>query len=194
MPMNMRFSFIRLRVALPLLALLLGGCAGAPPVPHDDASLDLGLPRQVHVVERAAGQPTLDRMLVVQQIGPASRWSLFDPLGVPLARQLLQNGKWRSDGLLPPNAPARALFAELIFAWLPQGQLDSAYGPHTWRAQVLPDGRRVRLFLGSGGGSDCAPLWTVAWPAPPAPQSAFTITQADGTSWLVSPLKEQDQQ
>ena len=93
-------------------------------------------------------------------------------------------------GRLPPNAPARALFAELIFAWMPQGQLDSAYGPDTWRVRTLPDGRRVRLFLGSGG-SDCAPLWTVAWPAPPAPQSAFTITQADGTSWLVSPLKDQ---
>jgi hypothetical protein len=49
----------------------------------------------------------------------------------------------------------------------------------------------VRLFLGSGGGSDCAPLWTVAWPAAPAPQDTFTITQADGTSWLVSPLKDQ---
>lgn len=191
MPMNMRLSFMQLRKALPLLALLLGACAGAPPVPRNDANLDLGLPRQAHVVERAAGQPNQDRMLVVQRIGPASRWSLFDPLGVPLARQLLQNGKWSSDGLLPPNAPARALFAELIFAWMPQGRLDSAYGPGTWRAQTLPDGRRVRLFLGSGGGSDCAPLWTVAWPAAPAPQSAFTITQADGTSWLVSPLKDQ---
>lgn len=188
--MNMRFSSIRLRRALPLLALLLAACAGSPPVPRNDANLDLGLPRRIHVIERAAGQPDLDRMLVVQQIGPASRWSFFDPLGVPLARQLLQNGKWRAEGLLPPNAPARALFAELIFAWMPQGRLDSAYGPDTWRVQTLPDGRRVRQFLGSGG-SDCAPLWTVAWPAPPAPQSAFTITQADGTSWAVSPLKDQ---
>lgn len=188
--MNIRFSFIRLRRMLPLLTLFLGACASAPPVPLNDADLDLGLPRQVHVVEHAAGQPDLDRMLVAQQIGPASRWSLFDPLGVPLARQLLQNGAWRSDGLLPPNAPARALFAELIFAWMPQARLDAAYGPDTWRAQTLPDGRRVRLFLGSGG-SDCAPLWTVAWPAAPTPQSAFTITQADGTSWVVSPLKDQ---
>lgn len=180
--------FLRARKALPLLALLLAACSSAPPVPRHEA--DLGLPRRIHVIERAAGQPSLDRMLVVQQIGPASRWSLFDPLGVPLARQLLQNGQWRSEGLLPPNATARALFAELIFAWMPQDQLDAAYGPDAWRAQTLPDGRRVRLFLGSGG-SDCAPRWTVAWPAAPAPRNTFTITQSDGTSWLVSPLRGQ---
>ena len=175
-------------MALPLLALLLAACAGAPPLPQHE--VDLGLPRQAHVIERTANQPDLDRMLVVQQEGQASRWSLFDPLGVPLARQLLQNGQWRGDGLLPPNAPARALFAELIFAWMPQDRLDAAYGPDAWRAQTLPDGRRVRLFLGSGG-SDCAPRWTVAWPAPPAPQDTFTITQDDGTSWQVEPLREQ---
>ncbi|WP_019939634.1 hypothetical protein [Bordetella sp. FB-8] len=179
---------LRPRKALPLLALLLGACSSAPPVPRHEA--DLGLPRRVHIVQRTASQPSLDRMLVVQQIGQASRWSLFDPLGVPLARQQLQNGQWHSVGLLPPNAPARILFAELIFAWMPRDQLDSAYGPDAWRAQALPDGRRVRLFLGSGG-SDCSPLWTVAWAAPPAPRSTFTITQADGTSWLVSPLRDQ---
>lgn len=186
--MRLRLPSIRLRAALPLLALLLGACASAPPLPHH-AGLELaGLPRQVHVVERAANQPDLDRMLVVQRDGQASRWSLFDPLGVPLARQLLQNGQWQSDGLLPPNAQARTLFAELIFAWMPQSRLDSAYGPKNWRAQTLPDGRRVRVLLDGGG--DCEPLWTIAWPAPPAPQDTFTITQADGTSWRISPLKQ----
>ena len=169
---------------LPLLVLLMGACASAPPLPRHEA--DLGLPRRAHIIEHTAGQPDLDSMLVVQQEGQASRWSLFDPLGVPLARQLLQNGKWSSDGLLPPNAQARALFAKLVFAWMPQDQLDSAYGPGAWRARTLPDGGRERVLLNDG-----TPTWTVQWPAPPVAQDTFMIKQADGKSWLVAPLEEQ---
>jgi hypothetical protein len=186
--MNMRLRHIacRLRKTLPriALALALGGCAGAPPAPAFDT--DLHLPRQAHVVQREDGQPDLDRMLAVQQEGPASRWSLFDPLGVPLARQLLQNGRWRSDGLLPPNRQARTLFAALAFAWMPENALDQAYGPGAWRQQTLPDGRRQRLFLRDG-----SPRWIIEWPASSAAQDTFMIMQADGMRWLLAPLKEQ---
>jgi len=170
--------------ALPLLALLLSACAGSPPVPARD--IDLALPRQLHVVQREAGLPDLDRLLVVQQEGQSSRWSMFDPLGVPLARQLLHNGDWRNDGLLPPNPKARTLFAELIFAWMPSGQLDHAYGAGNWQEIEFPDGRRQRIFL-SGG----EPRWTIEWPAPSQGRDVFTITQDDGLRWRIAPLKEQ---
>jgi len=173
-----------LRKALPLLALLLSACAGSPPLPAHEA--DLGLPRQAHIVQREDGQPDLDRLLVVQQEGQASRWSLFDPLGVPLARQLLEAGRWRNDGLLPPNGQARELFASLIFAWMTQSQLKQAYGPDTWQEKTLVDGHRQRIYWHDG-----SPRWAIEWAASSKTQDTFMIKQENGIRWLVAPLKEQ---
>ena len=36
----------------------------------------------------------------------ALRWSLFDPLGMPLARQLLEDGQWQFDGVSGTSAGA----------------------------------------------------------------------------------------
>lgn len=177
-------ALAQLRKALPLAVLLLSACAGSPPLPARDA--DLGLPRQAHVVQRQDGQPDLDRLLVVQQEGQTIRWSLFDPLGVPLARQLLEAGHWRNDGLLPPNREARELFASLIFAWMTQSQLKQSYGPDTWQEKTLADGRRQRLYLHDG-----SPRWTIEWSASPRAQGTFVIRRENGIRWLVVPLKEQ---
>jgi hypothetical protein len=182
MNMQQRRMLGYVRRALPLLVLMLAACANLP-VPA--GVVDLSLPRQVHVVQSEEGRPNLDRLLVVQQEGPASRWSLFDPLGVPLARQLLQSGEWRSDGLLPPNKEARVLFAALIFAWTPPARLDTVYGAGNWRDQTLPDGHRRILLQGD------SPRWTIEWSAKPADQDVFTIAEAGGIRWRVAPLKEQ---
>ena len=96
--------------------LLLSACASQPPLPATTPSLPL--PLQLHVQRLADGQ-SQDWLLVVQREGAALRWSLFDPMGVPQARQMYEHGQWRNDGFLRPNAQARSLFAALMFAWTP---------------------------------------------------------------------------
>ena len=93
--------------------LLLSACASQPPLPEKTPAL--ALPMQLHVQRHADGQ-SQDWFLVVQREGSAIRWSMMDPLGIPLARQKLIDGAWQADGLLPPNPQARELFAALLFA------------------------------------------------------------------------------
>ncbi|MCQ4307339.1 hypothetical protein NA645_04950 [Pseudomonas stutzeri] len=114
------------------LALMLGACAQRAPLPTQMPRLDL--PLQLHI-ERRSQDDVRIWLLVIQQEGAALRWSLLDPLGVPLARQLLVNGQWRADGLLPPNAEARELFAALLFALTPADQLDDLYSDTSWSQQ-----------------------------------------------------------
>jgi len=172
----------RRAIATAMLLAALAGCAGAPPLPARDAHF--ALPRQLHVVQTAAGQPRVDTMLVVQREGAALRWLLFDPMGVPQARQMLEAGHWRNDGFLRPNAQARDLFAALMFAWTPQAELDAAYGAGTWRAQRHDDGGAERSLL-----EGAKVRWTVRWQQAAQPD-VFTISGADGVTWRIEPLKE----
>jgi hypothetical protein len=102
-----------MRLLLIGCLLLLSACASQPPLPATNPALNL--PMQLHVQRRAQGQ-TQDWVLVIQREGNAIRWSMMDPLGIPLARQKLIDGQWQADGLLPPNPQARELFAALLFA------------------------------------------------------------------------------
>ncbi|WP_029953420.1 DUF3261 domain-containing protein [Achromobacter sp. DH1f] len=174
---------IRHTAAAALALALLAGCAGAPPVPARLAPFDL--PRQLHVVQSRPGQPVQDTLLVVQREAGATRWSLFDPMGVPQARQMLEDGRWRNDGFLRPNAQARDLFAALVFAWTPEAELDAAYGAGSWRASQAADGAAQRELLQRGQAR-----WTVRWPQGAA-AGELDIRDADGGTWHVAPLKEQ---
>lgn len=127
-----------LRVVLLSLILLLGACAGHTPVPASSPELTAALPISLQI-ERTQSAEQRDWLLVIQAEGPALRWSLFDPLGMPLARQLLQDGEWRNDGLLPPNAEARELFAALLFALTTDDAL-LAYPAGSWQRGA--DGQR----------------------------------------------------
>jgi len=93
-----------------VLCLLLAACTTAPRAPQLLPSLRL--PQTLHI-QRDDGQ---DWLLVIQQEDEHLRFSLFDPLGVPLARQQWSGGQWRNDGLLPPNREAREVFGALIQA------------------------------------------------------------------------------
>ena len=126
------------RVLLLALVLLLGACAGHTPVPLDSPRLAAELPLSLQV-ERTQHGEQRDWLLVIQAEGQALRWSLFDPLGVPLARQLLERGEWRNDGLLPPNAEARELFAALLFALTADDALQT-YPAGSWQRDA--DGQR----------------------------------------------------
>ncbi len=122
--------------------LLLTACAARTPLPATTPQLAQPLPMSLQV-STTDGQ---DWLLVIQAEGEALRWSLFDPLGVPLARQSLADGAWHNDGLLPPNPAARELFAALLFALTPDAQLAGSYADKGWRQgaegrQLAPDWR-----------------------------------------------------
>lgn len=114
------------------LLLLLSGCASQLPLPSEQPRLQL--PLQLHIQARNASG-SHDQLLVIQQEQQALRWTLLTPLGVPVARQLLNDGRWQADGLLPPNAQARELFAALLFALTPDEQLDRLYAGQRWSRQ-----------------------------------------------------------
>jgi hypothetical protein len=83
---------------------------------------------------------------VIQQEGPALRWSMMDLLGIPQARQKLLGNDWQADGLLPPNPEARELFAALLFALTPENELSGNY-PNAWQhgsQRSLPERWDVR--------------------------------------------------
>ena len=126
------------RTLLLALALLLAACTGHTPVPPSSPQLVTELPLSLQIEREQAGQQQ-HWLLVLQAEGAALRWSLFDPLGVPLARQLLEHGEWHKDGLLPPNAEARELFAALLFALTRNAGLTS-YPTGSWQREA--DGQR----------------------------------------------------
>ena len=113
-----------IRLLLIGCLLLLGACASQAPLPEKTPAL--ALPMQLHV-QRLEGDRSQDWLLVIQREGAAIRWSMMDPLGIPQARQKLIDGQWQSDGLLPPNPQARALFAALLFALAPADDVRALY-------------------------------------------------------------------
>ncbi|WP_339487103.1 hypothetical protein [Pseudomonas sp. EL_65y_Pfl2_R95] len=113
------------------LALLLGGCAGRTPVPQATPDLQSQLPLTLQI-ERRADDSGQDWLLVIQAQSAALRWSLFDPMGTPLARQQLVAGSWYNEGLLPPNPEARELFAAVLFALSSATSIAQHYPAGSW--------------------------------------------------------------
>ena len=146
------------------LLLLMSGCTSLP-LPRQTPTL--ALPMQLHIQREQADQRQ-DWLLVIQQQNAALRWSLMDPLGIPLARQLLQDGRWHADGLLPPNPEARELFAALLFALTPKNELQANYPQANAEADLR--------FL--------AQRWQVQYQQP----SVFRIDMKGDLHYRVSPL------
>lgn len=157
-------SGYRLCAALWML-LLLSACTSLPLPRHTPT---LALPMQLHIQRQQADQRQ-DWLLVIQQQDTALRWSLMDPLGIPLARQLLRDGSWHADGLLPPNPEARELFAALLFALTPATQLADNYP----QAKTAPDLRFIEQ------------RWQVHYPQP----EVFRIDMKGDLHYTVSPLE-----
>ena len=147
-----------------ITCLLLSACTSLPLPRHTPT---LALPMQLHIQREQADQRQ-DWLLVIQQQDTALRWSLMDPLGIPLARQLLQDGTWHADGLLPPNPEARELFAALLFALTPPTELAGNYP----QAKTADDLR----FLEQ--------RWQVHYPQP----EVFRIDMKGDLHYTVSPL------
>ncbi|MHA6492225.1 DUF3261 domain-containing protein [Pseudomonas borbori] len=156
------------------LCLLLAACSTHTPLPAVPPPFVAQLPVALQI-ERQQASTTQAWWLVVQGEGQTLRWSLFDPLGVPLARQLLRDGRWQNEGLLPPNGEARELFAALLFALTPPAELAQHYPAGGW--QVLADGQR-RLN----------PHWRISYRAP----LDFTLIHAEGPTYQVSELLDKE--
>ncbi|MFH0024186.1 hypothetical protein ACFZAC_21605 [Pseudomonas fluorescens] len=146
-------------------SLLLSACASQAPLPA--ANPTLPLPLQLHIERQQAGQRQ-DWLLVIQREGPGIRWSMMDPLGIPQARQQLIDGQWQADGLLPPNPEARELFAALLFALTPSGELLRNYpaAQQKDRQRSLPA------------------RWTIDYAQP----LSFELNLPQGPHYRVSPL------
>lgn len=159
-------SGYKVRAVLGLFILaLLSGCTHLP-LPKQTPTL--ALPLQLHIQREQADQRQ-DWLLVIQQQDAALRWSLMDPLGIPLARQLLHDGRWHADGLLPPNPEARELFAALLFALTPKSELQANYPQANAEADLR--------FL--------AQRWQVQYQQP----SVFRIDMKGDLHYRVSPLE-----
>ena len=159
--------------ALFLLGLvLLTACTQHAPLPEQLQALDL--PMQLHI-QRRDRDGTRDSILVIQREEAALRWSLLDPLGVPLARQLLRDGHWQADGLLPPNPEARELFAALLFALTPRERLDRLYPGQAWTQRA---GRRT-LKLGASA------AWQVRYGA----DGRFDLDVGPALTYGVAPIE-----
>ena len=145
--------------------LLLGACASKAPLP--EPLPPLALPMQLHVQREQAGERQ-DWLLVIQREDQRLRWSLLDLLGIPQARQLLDQGQWQADGLLPPNPAARELFAALLFALTPEAQLQ----------QLYPGARQ----------QDQRRWLSERWQVDYGQADDFTLNLGQGLGYLVSPL------
>lgn len=145
--------------------ILLCACASKAPLP--ERSPHLMLPIQLHIVREQAEQRQ-DWLLVIQQETAGLRWSMMDPLGIPVARQRLVDGAWQADGLLPPNPQARELFAALLFALTPDTELHSNYPA----ALVHTDQR------------DIGKRWHIKYLQP----QVFDVYMEQGLTYHVSPL------
>ncbi|MFJ2686494.1 hypothetical protein ACIOYV_22520 [Pseudomonas sp. NPDC087342] len=153
------------RFLLVACALLLSACASRAPLPEHNPTL--ALPLQLHI-QRLMADDRQDWVLVIQQEGPALRWSMMDLLGIPQARQKLVGGDWQADGLLPPNPEARELFAALLFALTPEGELQSNY-PAAWQ---------------HGGQRSLPEHWDVRYSRP----LSFELNLPKGPKYQVTPL------
>ncbi|AMB87464.1 hypothetical protein AWM79_20050 [Pseudomonas agarici] len=156
-----------IRALLLSCFLLLGACASRLPLPAHTPTLPL--PLQLHI-EREQDGARQDWLLVIQREAGGLRWSLMDPLGIPLARQRLHDGDWQADGLLPPNPQALELFAALLFALTPPAELPDNYP--TARQQP------AQRSLGE--------QWQVRYRQP----LDFSLELSQGLHYRISPLNE----
>lgn len=161
-----------LRALLIGLCLLLAACTAHTPLPQQAPQFVAPLPLALQI-ERVQTASRQTWWLVLQDEHGALRVSLFDPLGVPLARQLLRDGAWHSDGLLPPNGEACELFAALLFALTPAPLLSQHYPAGDWQLHGASQ-RRLN------------PQWRISYRAP----LDFTLHSPPDLDYRVSALPD----
>ncbi|MDO5091757.1 MAG: hypothetical protein Q4D61_09430 [Cardiobacteriaceae bacterium] len=104
-----------MRLALPLLCLLLTACAARYSA-ADLPTLAAGDVRTFRLDRlHADGSILQSSLLVVHgEAGGHSRWLQSDAFGAPQARLLATANGWQRDGFAPPNRDAERLFIRLF--------------------------------------------------------------------------------
>lgn len=156
------------------LTLLLAACGGGLPKPVSLSPLKTA-GGWFRLEERDAGGGTVQNsLLAVEQGAGGIRFVQTDPLGAPLARQVLDAEGWRNDGFIMPNAPARRLFA----AMLPLLAADAG--------AVYPD---VRRSPSAAGGECYSRRGKTLWCAARA-DGGWLLTFPGQRQWAVVPIQE----
>ncbi len=107
--------------------IVLTACSTQLPLPMQEPVLqDVQLPLQLHLRYQEA-DISRDALMVIQREAATLRFSLFDAMGVPQARQILRDSSWHADGLLPPHPHARQWFAGVLFALTDAQYLQQQY-------------------------------------------------------------------
>jgi len=114
------------RFLLLLVVLLTTGCVAQRTVP-DFAQAEFIWPLPVQLLLEVEQQKSDDYLLVIQEQHESLRFSLFNPMGMPVARQVLRHSRWHADGLLPPNQQAKQWFAAVLFALMEPEQAARLY-------------------------------------------------------------------
>lgn len=113
---------------LGLICLVLSACAKQLPVLQQAPNPVLSTAAtSLQLTWKKAGQIDEQYLLVIQQQQDTSRWSLFDPIGIPVLRQQLVGKQWQAEGLLPPNAQAMSWLHAVLFALLDTTKATKVY-------------------------------------------------------------------
>lgn len=172
--------FVRARLAwvsVLVCGLLCAACATPAATPL--AWPDSGWPVQLHGRALSVEGEPQDRLLVVQREGAALRFLMFDPLGVPLARQILDGSGWHNEGLLPPLPGVRELYASVLQAL--DAQAGAGNEPRVQLAQVRlqDEGDGFSAWQGSQR------LWTIVSERPAQRWTVHLTQPVDGAAeWI----------
>lgn len=161
------------RILCISLCLVLSACAARTPLPQGDPQLHVSLPVSMHI-QRQTNETTEDWLLVIQPQAQGSRWSLFDLIGTPLARQQLSAGQWHDEGLLPPNDETRELFSALLFSLSTVPGLRDNYPADSWTGSAMQ--RTLR------------PDWRVSY----SDELHFTLEKGEHVRYQFSPLADNE--
>lgn len=154
-------------------AILLAACGSGVPKPPTVTQVQAG-GGWFRLEERDAGGSTVQNsLLAVEQGAGRMRFVQTDPLGAPLARQVLDKSGWRNDGFIMPNTAARRLFA----AMLPLLAADAA---------VYPD---LQYRASPAGGGCYLKHGRTQWCSTPE-GSGWLITFPGRTQWLLEPVSD----
>ncbi|VEF03164.1 hypothetical protein [Neisseria canis] len=95
-------------------ALLLAACTSGLPKPARIPQVQNNS-AWFQVEQRdAAGNIIQTSLLAVEQSGEEVRFVQTNPLGAPVARQVLSKKGWHNDGFVMPNAASRRLFGAML--------------------------------------------------------------------------------
>ncbi len=178
-----------IRCGCAVLAVMLAGCASL----YSGGQAPQQLPelegvRSYQVTSCGQHGDGRQSLLVIQPQGTTSwRMLLLDPFGAPQARQIIEHGRWRNDGFLPPNPAARQLFASVLGQLAPRAGLSRVYPGMTVRredgGEVFSQRQEMRWRImplspsreSTGTGDGVLASWAVQLP--------------DGAQWCIRRLE-----